>query len=328
MLFDLQIDNIESWIRGRGYSSVALQLPEGLKVRAAELSDRIFKDTGAVPVVLGYPCYGACDLFTDFRRFAQALVHFGHSPIPNLPQDPDVLYIEARADVDIDGPLEKILPDLPGRVGLLASVQYIHLLPRAKEILEKAGKTAVIGKGDGRRCYPGQGLGCDCSAAVAAEDETDGFLFIGEGDFHPLAAAFGLKKKMTVLNPVTGEARSVEDQKDRILRRRFAAIESARSAQAFMVIVCGKVGQNRRSEADRIAGLLRDAGKDVVMLATDEISPQALLPYRVDAFVSTACPRVAMDDQARYPKPMLTVTEAEIVLGLRDWSDYRFDTIC
>ena len=95
-----------------------------------------------------------------------------------------------------------------------------------------------------------------------------------------------------------------------------------------MVIGCGKVGQNRRSEADRIAGLLRDAGKDVVMLATDEISPQALLPYRVDAFVSTACPRVAMDDQARYPKPMLTVTEAEIVLGLRDWSDYRFDTIC
>lgn len=94
-----------------------------------------------------------------------------------------------------------------------------------------------------------------------------------------------------------------------------------------MVIVCGKVGQNRRSEADRIATLLRKAGKDVVMLATDEITPQALLPYRVDAFVSTACPRVAMDDQARYPKPMLTVTDAEVLLGIRSWDNYRFDTI-
>jgi 2-(3-amino-3-carboxypropyl)histidine synthase len=327
MLFDLEIENIESWIRGRGYTSVALQLPEGLKVRADVLSERIFKDTGAEVIVLGYPCYGACDLYTDFRRFAQALIHFGHAPIPNLPQDPDVLFVEARADVNIDNAIEKILPELPGKVGLLASVQYIHLLPRAKEIIGKSGKTAIIGKGDGRICYPGQVLGCDCSSATNVEDEVDGFLFLGEGDFHPLAAAFGVKKKLLVLNPVTGEARSVDAERDRILRRRFAAIESARSAQRFMVIVCGKVGQNRRSEADRIATLLRKAGKDVVMLATDEITPQALLPYRVDAFVSTACPRVAMDDQARYPKPMLTVTDAEVLLGIRSWNNYRFDTI-
>ena len=33
-MFDLQIEDIESWIRGRGFTSVALQLPEGLKIRA------------------------------------------------------------------------------------------------------------------------------------------------------------------------------------------------------------------------------------------------------------------------------------------------------
>lgn len=42
-MFDLQIEDIESWIRGRGFTSVALQLPEGLKIRATELSDRILK---------------------------------------------------------------------------------------------------------------------------------------------------------------------------------------------------------------------------------------------------------------------------------------------
>ncbi|MBR1973232.1 MAG: diphthamide biosynthesis enzyme Dph2, partial [Candidatus Methanomethylophilaceae archaeon] len=54
-MFNLQIDTIESWIRDRGFTSVALQLPEGLKLRAIELSEQIFKDTGANVVILGYP---------------------------------------------------------------------------------------------------------------------------------------------------------------------------------------------------------------------------------------------------------------------------------
>ena len=47
----------------------------------------------------------------------------------------------------------------------------------------------------------------------------------------------------------------------------------------------------------------------------------------VDAYVNTACPRIAMDDSVRYDRPMLTIPEAEIVLGLRTWDDYVFDSI-
>ncbi|MBQ4368184.1 MAG: diphthamide synthesis protein, partial [Candidatus Methanomethylophilus sp.] len=226
-MFNLQIDTIESWIRDRGFTSVALQLPEGLKLRAIELSEQIFKDTGAKVVILGYPCYGACDLFTGYKAYAQGLVHFGHSPIPNLPQDDDVLYIEARAEVEIDGPLSAYVDRLPQSVGLLASVQYVHLLPRAKEIIEASGRRALIGKGDGRIFYPGQVLGCNCSSAVAVQDDVDCYLFLGEGDFHPLAATFGVKKHVVILNPVTGEIRDLDDKRDRILRRRFAAICAA-----------------------------------------------------------------------------------------------------
>lgn len=327
MLFDLQIDTIESWIRGRGFASVALQLPEGLKLRATELSDIIFKDTGAKVVILGYPCYGACDLFTDYRRYAEALVHFGHSPIPNLPQDDNVLYIEARANVEIEESLKACIDRLPQRLGLLASVQYVHLLPKAKEILEASGRTVSIGKGDGRIFYPGQVLGCNCSSAVAVQDDVDGFLFLGEGDFHPLAAAFGLKKEVSILNPVTGEFRNVDDKRDRILRKRFAAICAAEKAQAYLVIVCGKIGQCRADAADAIEEKLRAAGKTVYRLVTDEITPAALIHYRVDAYVNTACPRIAMDDSVRYDRPMLTIPEAEIVLGLRTWDEYVFDSI-
>lgn len=68
-MFDLQIDRVTDWIRGRGFTSVAVQLPEGLKIRASELSGTIRRETGAEVFVLGYPCYGACDLFTDFKRY-------------------------------------------------------------------------------------------------------------------------------------------------------------------------------------------------------------------------------------------------------------------
>jgi 2-(3-amino-3-carboxypropyl)histidine synthase len=47
----------------------------------------------------------------------------------------------------------------------------------------------------------------------------------------------------------------------------------------------------------------------------------------VDAFVSTACPRIAIDDALRYKKPILTPVELEVSLGIRRWDDYVFDSI-
>ena len=44
-----------------------------------------------------------------------------------------------------------------------------------------------------------------------------------------------------------------------------------------------------------------------------------------DAYVSTACPRIAVDDVAMYDKPLLTPQELEIVLGVRKWENYVFD---
>ncbi len=327
MLFDLQIDTIESWIRDRGFHSVALQLPEGLKIRATEISDRLSEDLGIDVFILGYPCYGACDLFTGYQDYAEALVHFGHSPIPNLPRDDNVLYIEARANVEVDDALKAHIAEIPQKVGLLASVQYVHLLPKAKSLLESAGKTVFIGTGDSRICYPGQVLGCNCSSALAVNDEVDGYLFLGEGDFHPLAVAFGAPRKLLILNPITGELRNLDDKRDRMLRKRFAAICVAQNAQKFLVIVCGKIGQRRSEAADVIIGKLNAAGKTVYRLVTDEINPAALISYQVDAYVNTACPRIAMDDSVRYEHPMLTIPEAEIVLGLRTWEDYVFDSI-
>lgn len=325
-MFDFELETVSRWIGDGGFSSVAIQMPEGLKIWAPDFSRILEERTGASVVIVGRPCYGACDLF-DYHGWADALVHFGHSPIPSQGDDPNVLYVESRSDADVDPSVIGSLSGLPARVGLLATVQYLGLIPKVAGMLESSGRTVMVGQGDRRIAHPGQVLGCNCSAAEAVDGEVDGYLYIGEGDFHPLAAAFGMDKPVLVLNPVTGEVTDMAERRDRILRRRFAVIQSARDAQRFMVLVCSKVGQNRTAEADRVEAMLRSHGKEVSRLVIEEVDPTSLMAYGVDAFVNTACPRIAMDDSARYRKPMLTPPELEIVLGERGWEDYLFDQI-
>ena len=326
-MFNLKLQHVAAWISDRGIASVALQLPEGLKVRATEIVDFLTRETGVICTVLGDPCYGACDLFVRYKDLAEALIHFGHSPIPSQGDDPDVLYIEADMNLDIEDAVRASASELEGKIGLLATVQYIGCIDVAKRILESMGKEVFVGTGDARTKYPGQVLGCNCSSAYAVSEDVDVFLYIGEGDFHPLAAAFGVNKPIRVLNPVTGELRSVDDVKDRILRKRFAMITSASDAERFLVIVCDKIGQRRDAVANDLIEKIRSVGKTAYKIYMNELAPQNLLAYDVDAYVCTACPRIAMDDSARYSRPMLTPPETEVAIGIRQWEEYVFDEI-
>jgi len=326
-MFDLRLDAAAEWIRGNNFSKVAIQLPEGLKLIADGIADELSSRTKAEVIIIGDPCYGACDLYVNYKKYAEGLIHFGHSPIPSISSDGNILFIEASVNADVKKGISKIASELPERIGLLASVQYIGALGDAKKALEKAGKKVFVGKGDARIKYEGQVLGCNCSSASSVAGKVDCFLYIGEGNFHPLAAAFGVGKEIKVFDPATSELRTTDDARDRILRKRFAAIESAKAADSFLVIISSKVGQRRDAAADDIVKKLLSKGKKAYKAVMEEITPNALLPYRVDAYVSTACPRLATDDSVRYKKPMLTPPEAEIAIGVRDWKDYVFDEI-
>jgi 2-(3-amino-3-carboxypropyl)histidine synthase len=57
----------------------------------------------------------------------------------------------------------------------------------------------------------------------------------------------------------------------------------------------------------------------------DEVSPDELLNLGFGAYVNTACPRLSYDDQERFPAPVLTPAEFEILCGVRDWEEYVVD---
>jgi 2-(3-amino-3-carboxypropyl)histidine synthase len=292
---------------------VALQFPAGLKRRGFTVAQEL-RAAGFAVILSGDPCYGACDLALDALDVADVLVHFGHAPVGHHDR-----VIHEPDSMDFDPEIvRRVLPLLRGpRVGLVTTVQHVHLLAAVAEVLRGAGFDPVVAGGSGRTPHPGQVLGC--SFRAARETGAGEILFVGTGLFHPLGVQLATGARVVALDPYTGQAEEVSA--DRFLRQRFGLIERARDAERIGVIVSSKSGQQRLELARRLAGLSDRA----VLVMMREVTPEGLLDLGCDAYVNTACPRLAYDDQARFPVPVLTPAEFEILLGIRSWENYVVD---
>jgi 2-(3-amino-3-carboxypropyl)histidine synthase len=294
---------------------VALQFPEGLKRHSAEVVAAL-KDAGFEVMVSGDPCYGACDLALETLGSADVLVHFGHAPVDERPQ---VIFEPWIVTFDV-AVLENALPFLKGNtIVLVTTVQHASLIPAMETFLHSKGITAIVAEGSGRTPIRGQVLGC--SFAAAKVSGADGILFVGTGLFHPTGIALATGARVITLDPLTGTAQEVSG--DLLIRRRFAAIEKARDARTVGIIVSTKSGQQRIGLARHLAGL----SKDAVIVTMREVNPDELLNLGFDCYVNTACPRLAYDDQVRFPVPVLTPQEFEILCGTRTWENYAIDEI-
>jgi 2-(3-amino-3-carboxypropyl)histidine synthase len=326
-MIDFHIAEAVSFIQRRNARMVALQFPEGLKVHAIAVAEELERRTGCRCIILGDPCYGACDVSPSYKELADALIHFGHTPIPDLVTGDEVLFIEVKLDYEIEELLPLLLPNIKKKVGLVSTPQHLDRLPMVQRWLLEKRVDAIIGKGDVRVKHPGQVLGCNVTSASSIAKEVDQFLFVGSGDFHPLAVALETGKEVLVLDPLMREVRGIEELKDRVLRQRYAGIAVAQEAKDFGVLISTKPGQRRRALAMRLRALIKGEGRNAWVIALDNITPDQLLAFKVDVFVSTACPRIAIDDALRYKKPILTPVELEVALGTRRWEDYSFDSI-
>ncbi len=319
-----ETDRLLEVIRGRNAKTVGLQFPVGLRTKAVELAQEIEAKAGVACLVSADPSFGACDIA---EMPVDLIVHLGHAPMPHLRYNRVFFY-------DLPGPalssfafVDAAEPLLPRRVGLLTTTQFRGWLLQIKEHLEKAGHEVRIGEPDRRVAYAGQLLGCDYHTAETVAQDVDGYLYIGTGEFHPLGVAFLTDKPVVIADPERGSARSLADLKDRVLRQRWAAIARAHDAQVFGIIVSKKIGQARMEMAQELKGLAERHGRKATIFLLDMVSPDFLEGYRVDAWVNTACPRIAIEDILQYKKPLLTPPEFEIVLGERKPEAYAFDEI-
>jgi 2-(3-amino-3-carboxypropyl)histidine synthase len=302
-------------LKKKGVHRVALQFPEGLKRRSANVAAAL-KDAGFEVILSGDPCYGACDLALDTLAYADVLVHFGHSPVD---EQPKVIFEPFAMDFDV-AVLENALPFFKGEpVGLVTTVQHVHLIPAMELFLQAKGISCRVAEGGGRTPNRGQVLGCSFAAAKATG--ADEILFVGTGLFHPIGIALATHARVIALDPLTGTAQEVSG--DALMRRRCAVMEKARGAKNVGIIVSTKSGQQRMDLAHRLASLSPTA----VIVTMREVNPDELLNLGFACYVNTACPRLAYDDQVRFPVPVLSPQEFEILCGIRTWDAYTIDEI-
>jgi 2-(3-amino-3-carboxypropyl)histidine synthase len=321
--FDLEEERVKQEILKLGAKRVLIQLPEGLKPEAPHIAKNVEK-FGVLPIVSADPCYGACDLAIAEAESlgVDLIIHYGHSKIVRYERVP-TLYVEARAAININSAVEKALPLLKKwhKIGLATTVQHVQTLDEVRETLVRAGKTVMVG--DTRRLnYPGQVIGCDYSNAISIAKDVEAFLFIGGGQFHALGVALSTSKPTVAADPFDDTSFSVDKEAKKIFKQRWGAIEDAKEAKNFGVLLGIKPGQKRFEEALRVKEKLEGNGKTAYLLAAREITPEALMEFpTIDVFVNTACPRISLDDSANFRKPILTKNETLVVVGELPWEE-------
>ncbi|MGY8754337.1 MAG: diphthamide biosynthesis enzyme Dph2 [Candidatus Poseidoniales archaeon] len=360
---DFELKELIDRIQESDHRLIALQVPEGLKMQALEMMDEIEEETSAKVILAADPCYGACDLVHDKmgRMGVELVAHMGHSQMnidSGMPTqfidvtydgDPDIaavlpLLAQHRAiaesrlghqeeDLSEEEAKERFL-DAVGRVaplkgsklGLVGSIQHLHLIFDFKKRFEAAGYEVVVPVGGARLTFPGQVLGCNYSGD---DDDIGHYLFLGSGDFHPIGLALHTGKPLAMLDPYTGDADEMGAKRiEKILRQRFGMIMAIQDSERFAILIGEKPGQMRRTLALRLKRMLAKHGKKGYLLALEHIGPELIDFYPVDAFVNTACPRIAIDDAVRYSKPLVTPFELEVALGEKKWeTGYQFDEI-
>lgn len=189
-----------------------------------------------------------------------------------------VLHIHAKSEADVELS-ESAITALPAKLGVVTTIQHLHKLD---EIIAQL-KEAVKG---------GQVLGCNVDSAKQIADKVDAFLFIGSGEFHPVAIALGTEKKVYKWNPFTQQLSVVQDEEvEKYKKRRKAALVKFMSSDRVGVLVSTKHGQSRLDDALKLASK-KDKEYYVFAFDTLNLSDLENFPF-IQCWINTACPRIA-----------------------------------
>ena len=321
-------------IKKERHKKILLQTPDGLKPQSIKIAEKLQDRTGSTVIISADTCYGACDIINQAYNDLDIdlIIQIGHKPIPTIQTTPPVIFIDAKLDFNIETLFKKTQKKLWGKkTGLLTTAQHIHLLPEIKNFMDKKNIPTLIGEGDQRISTPGLVLGCNFSSAESIKKKVDVFLSIGSGNFHPLGLMLTTKKPVIAYDPYNQKIASekeLNELKENILRQRYGAIALSQKANVFGILTSIKKGQTRKKQAFEIQKKLMKKTKKAYVLTLNNLSPEKLRVFRdIDCFISTACPRIAIDDYVTYNKPILTPVELDILLGEKKWGDYTFDEI-
>jgi 2-(3-amino-3-carboxypropyl)histidine synthase len=326
--YDLELERIKDIIVKNDYKTVLIQMPEGLLDDHLKEVINELSSLGTRVFVSGDPSYGVCDLAIDHakRLKCDILIHFGHtsfgfeSKVKSVTRDVNILLIPAYAKLSIFSYLPQVLKKIRRmkwrRIGIMATAQHLRSLKELGDFIkENDAEISLHSKN--------QILGCHIAQSRRFSEEVDGVISLHSGRFHSLGLVLNLSIPILQLDPYTGEIKyHGEEEQHAYIRKRHGIINRARTASTWGILGSSKLGQYYPNQISKAEKILTDHNKFSILIFGENLNPQHLENFTsVDAWVTTACPRLAIGDNIRFNKPILTYKEFLYLFDVITWDE-------
>jgi len=225
-----------------------------------------------------------------------------------------VLFVPVKYDKSLENSfLEHILSNIREnkKIGIFTTVQFLDQFEQLDKFLKKNGKIVVVGNSNYRASVKGQVLGCDPMAGTSIEAKVDCFVYLGSGIFHPLSVALKTNKEIIIANPLTNEVSMLDKSKvEQLKNAKKRMLSEFSKAKKVGILVCTKPGQYDLKAAEEAEKKLKSKGKKCYMFLFDILNPEELINFNdIEAWVNTACPRIAVDDAERFSRPVVNIDD-------------------
>ena len=213
-------------------------------------------------------------------------------------------FIEARYKGKVELP-DELIKQLPEKIALFTTVQFMSSLEGAKKKLEANGKKVLLLKADHAQYY-GQLLGCSIKKFTG---DFDAFLYIGDGLFHPKALMLKNTKPVFVFDPFSRQFLKLSQNSVAEMKKKHqAALNKLMHSNEIGVLISTKPGQSQIKKAYDLEKKFPDKNFYFLLFDTIDFSELENFPF-IQCFINTACPRISYDEAEKIGKAVVNVDD-------------------
>ena len=200
-------------------------------------------------------------------------------------------------------------------LAIYSAVQFSYLSNKIKNILEKKDYKILFSKPD-RTSQFGQILGCDSykNSLNLNLEKIDGFIYLGDGYFHPQALLFAQEKKENFIDVlcINFPEDRIEILKATMLKKNFlkkkANMTKFYLSENIGVFISTKWGQDYGEIALKLKKKYNN--KNFYFFIGDNFNPYEMENFPdMDCWVNTACPRIGQDDIINFNKSVVNIKD-------------------
>jgi len=199
-------------------------------------------------------------------------------------------------------------------IAIFTAIQFLDKIDEISKKLEKIGYKIIKTTPD--RCSSQcQILGCDSSwDNLKLPEKVDGFVYIGDGYFHPNALLFAQENRekfipVLVYNIVQDEIKTIGiDIIEKNLKKRKGNLMKFYMSEKIGVYVSTKWGQEFKNMSLKLKDMYPE--KKFYFFIGDNFNESEMDNFSwVDCWINTACPRIGQDDVIRQSKAVVNIRD-------------------